>query len=177
MQKGFYLDLTRCTSCYACVVACKAHHASSEQKIYWRKVFTLEAGTHPNVLVANISLSCLHCSAPACREVCPTRAIFKRKKDGLVIVNQNFCIGCRMCFLVCPFGIPEFGEDGKMQKCNFCLERWEKGLDPACVNVCPTKALHAGRMDELSLVAGRKSVYRLVRSTDPSFFISKSLKI
>ena len=173
MQKGFYLDLTRCTSCYACVVACKAHHSNHESWIYRRRVFTLEVGTYPNVLVANVSLSCLHCGTPACREVCPTRAIFKRKEDGIVIVKQNFCIGCRMCFVACPFGIPEFGVDGKMQKCNFCLDRLERGLNPACVNACPAKALHAGRMDELSALASRKSAYRLVRSTDPSFFIGK----
>lgn len=154
---GFYLDIARCTSCYACVVACKARHRSEERKIYWRRVFTLETGIHPDVEVANVSLSCLHCNPSPCKEVCPTQAIFKRKEDGLVIVNQRYCIGCRMCFEACPFGIPEFGVEGKMEKCNFCLERLEKGLNPACVNACPSKALHAGSTDELLSLMDRKA--------------------
>lgn len=94
MQKGFYLDLTRCTSCYACVVACKAHHAIQEETVYWRRVLTLEGGTYPNVRVANVSLSCLHCAIPACKVVCPTRAIYKRREDGLVLDAEiRFLLG------------------------------------------------------------------------------------
>ncbi|OGP74467.1 MAG: hypothetical protein A2V86_10415 [Deltaproteobacteria bacterium RBG_16_49_23] len=171
MQKGFYLDLTRCTSCYACVVACKAHHAIQEETVYWRRVLTLEGGAYPNVRVANLSLSCLHCAIPACRVVCPTKAIYKRREDGLVLVDPNFCIGCKMCLMVCPFGVPQFGRNGKMQKCNFCLDRLENGLNPACISICPARALHAGSIDELSLLAARKSARQLIRSTDPSFFI------
>lgn len=171
MQKGFYLDLTRCTSCYACVIACKARNTPLEEKVYWRSVITLETGTYPAVRLANVSLSCLHCRAPACKEVCPTKAIRKRAEDGIVIVNQNLCIGCKMCLMACPFGIPQFGKNGMMQKCDFCLDRLEKALDPACVNVCPSKALHAGSMEELSSLAARKSAIRLIRSTDPSFFL------
>ena len=171
MQKGFYLDLTRCTSCYACVVACKAHHAIYEENLYWRRVMTLETGSHPTVRLANLSMSCVHCGTPACREVCPTKAITKRTEDGLVIVDQNLCIGCKMCLMACPFGVPQFGKNGKMQKCNFCLERLEEGLSPACVNVCPARALHAGSLEELSELAIRKTAKQFIRSTDPSFFI------
>ncbi len=171
MQKGFYLDLTRCTSCYACVVACKAHHAINEEGIYWRRVMTLEAGAYPEVRLTNISLSCVHCGTPACREVCPTKAIHKRTEDGLVIVDQNLCIGCKMCLMACPFGVPQFGKNGKMQKCNFCVERLDKGQNPACMNVCPSRALHAGSLDELASLASDKAARRLTRSTDPSFFL------
>ena len=76
-----------------------------------------------------------------------------------------------MCLTACPFGIPQFGSDGKMKKCDFCLDRLEKGLNPACIDVCPTRALHAGSLNELALLAARKSAHRLIRSTDPSFFI------
>ena len=147
MQKGFYLDLTRCTSCYSCVVACKAHHAVLDETVYWRRVMTLETGSYPDVRLANFSMSCMHCGTPACKEVCPTHAIHKRPEDGLVTVDQSLCIGCKMCLMACPFGIPQFGKNGKMQKCNFCLERLEEGLSPACVNVCPAKALHAGPLE------------------------------
>ena len=171
MQKGFYLDLNRCTSCYACVVACKAHHTILEEVVFWRSVLTLESGTYPDVRVVNLSLSCLHCGTPACREVCPTRAIHKRREDGVVTVDQKLCLGCRMCLMACPFGIPQFGKDGMMQKCDFCLDRLESGLLPACVQACPSRALHSGPMDELSSLATRKAAIRLIRSTDPSFFI------
>ncbi len=171
MQKGFYLDLTRCTSCYACVVACKAHHDITEQGVYWRRVMTLEARVDQRVRIANLSLSCMHCAEPACMRICPTTAISKRQEDGLVIVHSDRCIGCKMCLLACPFGIPQFGRDGKMQKCDFCLERSERGLAPACAFTCPARALHAGDLAELSLLAGKKSARRLIRSTDPSFFI------
>jgi Fe-S-cluster-containing dehydrogenase component len=76
-----------------------------------------------------------------------------------------------MCLTACPFGIPQFGSDGKMKKCDFCLDRLEKGLNPACIDVCPTRALHGGTLDELSSLAAQKSARRLIRSTDPSFFI------
>ncbi len=171
MQKGFYLDLTRCTSCYACVVACKAHHGIYEDHIYWRRVMTLEAGAYPAVRLANFSMSCMHCGTPACREVCPTKAISKRPQDGIVTVDQNLCIGCKMCLMACPFGVPQFGKNGKMQKCDFCLDRQEEGLAPACVNVCPARALHAGSFEDLSTLAARKTARHLIRGTDPSFFI------
>jgi len=171
MQKGFYLDLTRCTSCYACVVACKAHHPSLDETLYRRRVITLETGAYPAVRLMNLSLSCLHCGTPACRAVCPTKAIYKRREDGLVLVDPNLCIGCKMCLMACPFGIPQYGRDGKMQKCDLCLDRSEKGIGPACMNVCPARALHAGPMDELSSIANRKAAYRLIRTTDPSFFV------
>jgi anaerobic dimethyl sulfoxide reductase subunit B len=171
MQKGFYLDLTRCTSCYACVVACKAHHANSEEGVFRRRVLTLESGVFPEVRLANLSLSCMHCATPACRDVCPMNAIQKRSEDGLVLVDPNLCIGCKMCFVACPFGIPQFGKKGKMEKCDFCVERLEEGRNPACVDVCPSRALHAGPMDQLSSLASKKTIKRLVRSTDPSFFI------
>lgn len=116
-------------------------------------------------------MSCMHCGTPACKEVCPTNAISKRAEDGLVLVNPDLCIGCKMCLMACPFGIPQFGKNGKMQKCNFCLERLEEGLLPACVNVCPARALHAGPLEELSKLATGKTARHLIRSTDPSFFI------
>jgi len=113
----------------------------------------------------------MHCGIPFCAEVCPTKAIYKRMEDGLVTVDPDRCIGCKMCLTACPFGIPQFGRDGKMKKCDFCLDRLEKGQNPACMNVCPTRALHAGSLDEISSLAAKKSALRLKQKTDPSFFM------
>jgi anaerobic dimethyl sulfoxide reductase subunit B (iron-sulfur subunit) len=171
IQKGFYLDLNRCTSCYACVVACRAHHPQLEEDVFWRSVHTLEAGSYPDVRVLNLSFSCMHCETPSCREICPANAISKRREDGIVVVDPKLCIGCKMCLIACPFGIPQFGKDGKMSKCNFCLDRLDRGMDPACTKVCPALALHAGTLEELSLITRGRSARQLVRMTNPSFFL------
>ena len=71
------------------------------------------------------------------------------------------CIGCHSCSIACPFGVPRFGADGTMQKCDLCSERLEDGLEPACVRVCPTKALRQGSPNELGLSVERKAAERL----------------
>jgi anaerobic dimethyl sulfoxide reductase subunit B (iron-sulfur subunit) len=87
-------------------------------------------------------------------ESCPVEAITKREEDGIVIVDQDTCLGekdCGACLDACPYGAPQFGdeENPKMQKCDLCLERWEGDKKPICVEACPVRALDAGSMDEL----------------------------
>ena len=84
-------------------------------------------------------------------EVCPEDAITKRETDGIVLVDQDLCIGCQMCKDACPYGAPQFedDEDSDMQKCDLCLDRWPEGKKPICVDACPTRALDAGPLDEL----------------------------
>jgi Fe-S-cluster-containing dehydrogenase component len=110
---------------------------------------------------------------PACMEVCPADAIRKRSEDGIVVVDGTRCIGCHACAAACPFGVPQYGEDGTMQKCNYCLDRIGKGQEPACVESCPPKALRAGTMEELSELAGKKAARRLVAASDPSVWIAR----
>ena len=104
--------------------------------------------------MAFLSLSCLHCDMPACISVCPVDAITKRHSDGIVTVDQETCLGKEMCGLckeACPYSVPQFGEEAgsKMQKCDLCVDRWEKGRKPICVEACPMRALDAGPYDEL----------------------------
>lgn len=178
MQRGFYIDLSRCTGCHACEVACKQWNdlpprVPGQTGPHYRRVVAIEGGRYPNPARSSVSLSCMHCAKPACMAVCPTGAITKRAEDGIVVVDQNKCIGCRYCTMACPFGAPQFGEDGTMQKCDYCLDRLAQGMEPACVAACPGGALHAGTMVELAKVAAQKVATKLVGATDPSVLVSK----
>ena len=148
-QYGFDFDTNRCVQCHACELACKSlHHI--EFGVHWRRVVSLWSGEYPNVVNRTVSLGCLHCGEPACEAACPTGAITKRAGDGIVVVDEETCIGCRCCFLACPFGVPQFGSDGKMQKCDLCVDRLMEGKEPACVATCPGEALHFGTMEALA---------------------------
>lgn len=153
MQMGFYLDQTRCIGCYTCIVACKDWHDIPAGPAAWRKVMTIEKGKYPDLFVAFLTTSCYHCEKPSCIDACPTNAIIKRESDGVVIVNQEDCLGkdCSVCLPACPYEIPQFGaeEKAKMQKCNFCLDRLAENKKPICVDACPTRALDAGPIEEL----------------------------
>lgn len=160
MQLAFYFDQTRCTGCYTCVVACKDWHDVPAGPASWRRVTTIEKGKYPELFVAFLSISCLHCAEPACVAACPTDAISKRNKDGIVIVDQEACLGkdsCGFCLSACPYGAPQFGpeDDAKMQMCNLCLDRWQEGKKPVCVAGCPTRALDAGPIEEMESKYGK----------------------
>ena len=170
-QNGFFFDSERCVQCRTCEVACLSIH-SIHQGVKWRRVIEIWFGEFPDVTRKFFSLSCMHCRKPACVEVCPTGAIEKRAEDGIVVVDRDKCNGCQDCFTACPFGIPQFGADGIMQKCDFCLEI---GREPACVASCPAESIHYGTMEELSKLAAKKSAERLNVPTEPSIFISNKL--
>ncbi|MBL7119566.1 MAG: 4Fe-4S dicluster domain-containing protein [Dehalococcoidia bacterium] len=159
MQIGFYIDQSRCTGCHTCTVACKDWHNIPAGPMNWRRVITVEKGAYPKVFVAFFSLSCLHCAEPACIPVCPADAISKRQTDGIVVVNQDVCLGreeCGLCKEACPYEAPQFGDedDAKMQMCDLCADRWEEGKKPICVDACPMWALDAGPVDELEAKYG-----------------------
>jgi len=154
VQMGFYFDQTRCTGCYACVVACKDWHNVAAGPASWRRVTTIEKGRFPDVFVAFLSHSCYHCANPACVATCPAGAITKREKDGVVTIDRAKCRGkdqCDLCLQACPYQAPQFGveSDAKMQKCDFCLDRLAEGKQPVCVAACPMYALDAGPLEEL----------------------------
>lgn len=167
-QLGFYLEADRCIGCRACEIACKQWHGlkpetAGETGPSWRRVTPKETGTFPNVRVTYLSVACRHCAKPLCLEACPTGAISKRSEDGIVVVDRDKCNGCRDCFSACPFDIPQFGDDGLMQKCDFCLERLEKGQKPVCELTCTANALHTGTIEELSELAAQKTSQNLAR--------------
>ncbi len=114
--------------------------------------------------------SCLHCETPACVTVCPTGASYKRAEDGIVLVDEDKCIGCKLCSWACPYGAREYSPvEGVMKKCTLCVDRIynehlpEAERQPACVQACPTRARHFGDLgdpdsDVSKLVAERGGV-------------------
>jgi anaerobic dimethyl sulfoxide reductase subunit B len=169
-QYGFYVDTDRCVQCHACEVACKSWNGI-ELGIRWRRVLDVWGGQFPKVANQTISYSCMHCSKPACVEICPEKAISKRAEDGIVVVNTHKCVGCRSCAKACPFHIPQYGKTGVMQKCDFCLERLSQGKRPSCVATCPGEALKFGTIEDLATLAAAKGK-KLSAATGPAFFMS-----
>jgi anaerobic dimethyl sulfoxide reductase subunit B (iron-sulfur subunit) len=153
MQYGFYFDQTRCIGCFTCVVACRDWHDVPAGPASWLRMKTIEKGTYPDLFVAFLPVMCYHCQQPACIPACPAGAITKRDEDGIVVVDRDVCLGagCQLCLEACPYHAPQFGpeEHAKMQKCNFCVDRWAEGKKPVCVDGCPMWALDAGPLDEL----------------------------
>lgn len=154
IQRGFIFKKDLCIQCHGCEMACKMWR-ETEKNVSWRRVLNLWSGTYPQVTCTALSISCLHCSEPACAEACPTGAITKQDTDGLVIIDKALCTGCRACLNACPYDVPQFGTNGLMQKCDMCTvpnnaPNSVTGVPP-CARTCPTGAL------ELVLVGrGRK---------------------
>ncbi len=150
MAKRIFIDFSRCIECRACEVACEREHGGR----FFISVFEWEE-------MAAMAMNCRHCERAPCVEVCPTNALY-RDKDGAVLLSPQKCIGCLMCGIVCPFGIPELDSLNKiMMKCDLCAHRRREGKLPACVETCPTDALSYGDFNELQ----RKRRGRFTRET------------
>ena len=165
VQQGFIYDPTRCVRCRTCEAACKATRDVAPG-LRWRWTEETWRGAFPDVTRAFLSLSCMHCAEPACLDACPTGAISKTA-DGVVLVDAEKCNGCRECLPACPYGVPQFGGDGLMQKCDYCT-----GLDmpPVCATHCPTGALSCGDVNACT-VPGGKTAARYPGPAGPSLVI------
>lgn len=158
-QLGFFIDLTKCTGCKTCVVACKDaknlevgrnFRTVHESVIGDWKEDPVSGVWHQNVAACWIPISCNHCSDPACVKACPTQAHYKRAEDGLVLIDREKCVGCGMCATACPYHAPVLDKSArKMTKCDACFERLAEGLQPICVESCPQRALAFGDIEEL----------------------------
>ena len=176
MQLGFFFDQSRCTGCYACVVACRDLNDIQDMSVAWRRVESREQGRFPNVELSYVSLSCCHCSQPACMKACPVDAITKKDLDGVMAIDRDACLGgdaCGACREACPYDVPQFGseEDPRAQMCTFCRDRTEEQKKPACVEACPMRALDCGPLEDLRNNYGDVNEVRGFRyssETDPS---------
>ena len=161
-QYGFSFAKDRCIQCYGCEVACKSWR-EGELGIRWRRVHNIWQGRYPKVKNLSATVSCMHCADPACVKVCPVQAIQKRVDDGIVTVDRAKCIGCKACLKACAFGSPQFGADGRMQKCDMCVSQVDLGKEsPPCIETCPTKALQIGKMDAKQKSASERDMLRLL---------------
>ncbi len=144
-QRGWNLDLSKCTGCHACEAACHKEN-NTPPTVKYRTVLEVESGTYPDTKFSFIPMACYHCADPACLAACPVDAITKDAEDGVVLIDQDKCIGCRYCEAACPYGAPRFNESTqKVEKCTYCKHRVGVAatptLKPACVVTCVGEAL------------------------------------
>jgi tetrathionate reductase subunit B len=133
---GMLIDARKCTGCHACTVACKAEF-DVPLGVNRSWVEYVEKGDYPNVSRNFLPRLCNHCRHPSCVDVCPTGATWKRKADGIVVVDPDICIGCKYCIQACPYDSRFINPvTGAADKCDFCLHRVSQGLAPACVETC-----------------------------------------
>ena len=160
-QLALVIDLNVCVGCHACVTSCKEWNTSGAAGplydenpygadptgTFFNRVQTFEVGQYPDTETVHFPKSCLHCEDPPCVPVCPTGASYKRKQDGIVLVDYDKCIGCKYCTWACPYGARELDEKQRvMKKCTLCVDRiYDTSLaeidrKPSCVKACPASA-------------------------------------
>ncbi len=151
-QAGFVLDVSKCTGCDACRLACTIENRLPPGSSF-RRVTTFNEPHYPGIPAFHLSLACNHCRRPACAAGCPAQAIVKDRSNGVVRLLPDRCIGCRYCGWLCPSDALHFNKElGVMEKCTFCAERLPERR-PACVVACPAGALQYESENEESAAA------------------------
>ena len=163
-MKVFVLDLSVCNGCYCCQIACKDEHVGNDWTPYakpqpdtgqfWIGITEKVHGHVPQVKVSYVPKLCHHCDDAPCIEQCEAEAIYKRD-DGLVIIDPEKCVGCKLCADTCPHDAIFFNEGLNMaQKCTGCAHLLDNDPDewtiPRCVDQCPTEALRFGEEEDFA---------------------------
>ncbi|MCY4053535.1 MAG: 4Fe-4S dicluster domain-containing protein [Hyphomicrobiales bacterium] len=178
---GLVIDLDTCVGCHACVVSCKEWNTGgypaplSDAQPYGRepsgaflnRVHSYETANETSQRTVYFPKSCLHCENAQCVTVCPTGASYKRAEDGIVLVDEDLCIGCGLCAWACPYGAREMDPVvGVMKKCTLCIDRiYNENIPPAerrpaCVNACPAGARHFGDLGDPESSASKLAAQR-----------------
>jgi molybdopterin-containing oxidoreductase family iron-sulfur binding subunit len=211
---GYALDLSRCIGCRRCVYACvEENNQSRDPQVHWIRVLEMDKEEGVNFEHTNayyqpdtvpqeghfyVPVSCQQCENPPCVKTCPTGATWK-EPDGIVVIDYDWCIGCRCCMAACPYGARHFNwatpsipkdemnpklhvlgnrprPKGVVEKCTFCIQRVREGRYPACVEVCPVGARKFGNLldkdSEVRYIIENKRVLVLKEelNTVPQFF-------
>lgn len=212
VQFGYALNLSVCIGCRKCAEAChKENNHDRATNTSYIRVMEMKQGSmdlehgraiyHDAVPEAGkyyMPVQCQQCDNPPCVHVCPVEATWK-EKDGIVVVDYNWCIGCRYCEAACPYHARRFNwarpeipaeevnpvqaylsnrirPQGVVEKCHFCLHRTREGRMPACLEACPTGARVFGNLldpnSEIRWVLANKRVFVLKEDlgTHPRFF-------
>lgn len=136
MGKSIMINIEKCLACKSCEIACAVAHSKSkvlegavkESPKPQKRVTVEPVGKY------GVPIQCRHCEEAPCISVCPTGAIHRPQADSPVLIEQDKCIGCQFCLMICPFGVIDVSRDGKvMIKCDLCFERTNLGQEPACV--------------------------------------------
>ena len=175
-QLGFIHHNVDCIGCRACEIACKDKNGLPPGPRF-RRVMYVEGGSFPDVYAYKVNMSCNHCAEPACLPTCPTGAIWKRAKDGIVDIDSTLCIGCRKCEAACPYGAPQWDPNEQViKKCNLCVDEIDAGRKPYCVMACMMRVLDVGPIDQLragllrttAMAPGEKPVGQVKGMADPA---------
>jgi len=159
------VDTRLCVGCKACVLACKAENAVPDG--FCRDWVVEEVrGEFPRLSAEIRSERCNHCAAAPCVKNCPTGASFVAQ-GGVVLVNHDKCSGCKACIAACPYDARFVHPAGYVDKCTFCLHRVQKGLQPACVSVCPTGTLVFGDVNDPGSEVAQKLASRKWKINHP----------
>lgn len=214
VEFAYALDLSRCIGCRRCVYGCvEENNQSRDPQIHWIKVLRMEKEKgifieeaelyyNPDLVPEEgyfyMPVQCHQCRNAPCTKVCPVQATWT-EPDGIVVVDYNWCIGCRYCMAACPYGARHFnwGEPklppeevnpvthylgnrpryvGVVEKCTFCVQRSRNGKYPACVEVCPVGARKFGDLNdpdsEIRYIIENKRVFIFKEelNTQPKFF-------
>lgn len=188
---GLVIDLDICVGCHACAVHCKEWNTSgysapltdkdpygeAPDGVWFNRVHTFEVEDEGASQTVHFPKSCLHCEDAPCVTVCPTGASYKREEDGIVLVNPDTCIGCKLCSWACPYGAREYDDtEGVMKKCTLCVDKIynetlpEDERVPVCVSTCPAGARHFGDLgdenSDISKLVAKRQGYDLMPDQD-----------
>ena len=184
MAHGVLVDITRCIGCRSCQVACKQwqeipareaevtfHNTYASRELHadcYTRISFLEKNDGDGPSWHFVKNQCLHCLEPACASACPVGAL-QKSALGPVIYDQYRCIGCRYCMIACPFQIPKYEWDSLnpwVRKCDFCADRLQAGLEPACIKACPMEVMLLGEVPSIRMEAEMRLKSRPDRYVD-----------
>lgn len=181
-RMGLLISPEACIGCRACQVACKSWNQLPGDKTenfgsyenpkdltphLYNKIRYSEVPSEKDALRwLFVSERCMHCDDAGCMKICPSPGAYYRTKEGVVAINKDNCIGCKLCAVACPFNVPRYDEKGKIAKCHLCFDRVAHNLAPACAKTCPTEAIKYGNRDELIAFAKEKGYAKVYGQAD-----------